>query len=82
MQNIHASVQKDKVVADGAGSQDFTFKTIWVGGPGNVSVSRDGGKTFIIYNPANIGFLSVGGNYLGTAAEGTSATGIILGDWG
>jgi len=81
MINVHASVERSKTVVDGAGSNDFGFKTVWVGGPGNVAISRNGGKTFTVYNPSNIGFLTVTGEYLGTTAEGTTATGLILGDW-
>ena len=82
MNNVFASVQTEKEVADGAGSQDYKFNVIWVGVAGAVAISRDNGNSFVIYTPENAGFLNVAGTYLGTAADGTAATGIKLGRWG
>ncbi len=85
MQNVFASVQREEIVPNGAGSTGFRYHSINVGGAGDVAVSRDGGNTFVVYPAANIAigaWNNISGNALGTLAQGTTATEIILGAWG
>ncbi len=83
MNNVFASIQNPVVVADGAGSTTVPFYAMWVGGAGDIAISYDAGLTFVVYPSANGGGVSaISGTLLGTAAQGTTATGLVLGTWG
>jgi len=85
MNNVFASVQDEKFIADGAGSTGFNFNTLMITGAGDVAISRDGGSSFITYPSALItpaAWFNVSAGMLGTLAQGTTATGIVLGAWG
>ncbi len=83
MNNVFASIQTGEAVGDGAGSIGTKFDGIWVGGDGDIAISYDAGKTFIVYSGAvGGGVAALAGNYIGTAAQGTTATGLVLGRWG
>ncbi len=81
MISVLASVQEDEEIPDGAGYQS-NFKTIWVGGGGNIALSRDAGVTFTTYTAVpGSGDFTRSGNYIGTLAQGTTATGLVAGIW-
>ncbi len=85
MNNVFASIQREEFVTDGAGLTGFKFGAINVGGAGDVAISRDGGITFVVYPAANItlaSWIGISGNAIGTTAQGTTATSIVLGAWG
>ncbi len=83
MNNVFASIQNGVAVADGAGSTTTAFNAIWVGGDGNIAISYDAGSTFVVYLGAAGGSVaSLSGTILGTLAQGTTATGLVLGTWG
>lgn len=79
---INASVVADEEIADEAGYQK-KFHTIWVGTAGNIAISRDGGSTFNVYKsvPGGADFVREG-DYIGTLAQGTTATDLIAGTLG
>jgi len=82
MKNVFASSEFGVQISDGAGYQ-ARFYGLWIGGGGDVAISYDGGKSFVIRLSVPGGaFLNVSGTYLGTIAQGTKATGIVAETWG
>ena len=82
MNNVFASTQFGVEIADGAGYQE-KFLGLWVGGGGDIAISYDGGNTFVTRLAVPGGaFFNAAGNYLGTAAQGTTATGLVAETWG
>lgn len=83
MNNVFASIQNPVVVADGAGSTGVSFNAIWVGGTGDIAISYDAGLTFVVFPAAAAGAAAaLSGTILGTLAQGTTATDLVLGTWG
>lgn len=82
MQNIFASTQGGVEITDGAGYQG-KFLGIWVASSGDIAISYDNGNTFVTRKSVPGGaFFNAAGNYIGTSAQGTTATGLVAEVWG
>ncbi len=82
MNNVFASSEFGTEIPDGAAYQG-RFYGLWVGGSGDVAISYDGGKTFVTRQSVPSGaFLGVAGSYVGSVAQGTTATGLVAELWG
>ncbi len=78
MNAVFASVTSETAMVDGA---DYSggFKSIWVGGSGDIAVSRDKGLTNVVYTNVPTGFFTVKGDFIVGAS--TTATGLLACSW-
>jgi len=85
MQNIHASIESGVLIADGSGYDSLSgsrFTTIWVGGEGDIALKNPNGSIYVIPGVPAGAFFQASGVFVGTLAQGTTATGLVACGWG
>ncbi len=81
-QKVFASSKIEGVVTpDDAADQPDKFKSIYIGGSGDLAVSRDGGTTVVIYSAVPQGKDQNIGTPCRIMATGTTATNLVWQNW-